>query len=236
MPSCSVPINAGTMGQRKVEDMAAKRAKKVTIAPEVRAIQAAMSLAAVQGWRDTTMADIADQAGLDLVEMRALFGSKTAILAGLSRLADNAILRDNDAEMAAEPVRDRLFDVIMRRLDALAPYKEGIAAVARELPRDPTTIAYLAAGPGRRSLQWMLEAARIQPWGLAAPLQLKGLGLVYLTVLRVWLNDDGEDLAKTMAALDKALGRVESLMDVLRRGPRRFRRREEDETVTVGEE
>jgi hypothetical protein len=75
----------------------------------------------------------------------------------------------------------------------------------------------------------MLEAARIQPWGLAAPLQLKGLGLVYLSVFRVWLNDDGEDLAKTMAALDKALGRVENLMGALRRGPKVFHRRNDQE-------
>lgn len=188
-----------------------------------------MALAAVQGWRDTTMMDIAEGAGLTLVEMRGLFASKTAILAGLIRQTDDIILRDDDSNMAGEPVRDRLFDVIMRRLDALANYRAGLAAVARELPRDPCALACLATGPGRRSLQWMLEAARIQPWGLAAPLQQKGLGLVYLSVFRVWLNDDGDDQAKTMAALDKALGRVESLMGALRQRPKRFWRRAEDD-------
>ena len=188
-----------------------------------------MALAAVQGWRDTTMMDIAEGAGLTLLEMRGLFASKTAILAGLIRQTDDIILRDDGGDMAGEPVRDRLFDVIMRRLDALANYRVGLAAVARELPRDPCALACLAAGPGRRSLQWMLEAARIQPWGLAAPLQQKGLGLVYLSVFRVWLNDDGDDQAKTMAALDKALGRVEILMGALRRRPKRFWWRAEDD-------
>ena len=221
--------------------MATKKSsgKKAAAAPELRAVRAAMSLAAVQGWRDTTMADIADAAGLDLAEMGALFPSKTAILSGLIRQTDTIVLAGSDGDIGSEPLRDRLFDVIMRRLDALAPYKEGLAAVARELPRDPAALACLAAGPGRRSLQWILEAARIQPWGLAAPLQLKGLGLVYLSVFRVWLNDDGEDLAKTMAALDKALGRVENLMSALRRGPKVFRRRNEQEKkeadATVGE-
>lgn len=218
---------------------ARKTSKKAAAAPELRAVRAAMSLAAVQGWRDTTMADIADAAGLDLAEMRGLFPSKTAILGGLIRQTDAIVLAGSDGDIGSEPLRDRLFDVIMRRLDALAPYKEGLAAVARELPRDPAALACLAAGPGRRSLQWMLEAARIQPWGLAAPLQLKGLGLVYLSVFRVWLNDDGEDLAKTMAALDKALGRVENLMGALRRGPKGFRRRndqeEEEADAAVGE-
>ncbi|MBT4043864.1 MAG: TetR family transcriptional regulator [Rhodospirillaceae bacterium] len=201
----------------------------------VDVIGAAMKLAGVQGWRDTTMADIAETAGLSLVELRNMYGSKTAILAGLIRQTDDIVLAGSGADMADEPVRDRLFDVIMRRLDALAPYRDGIAAVARDLTRDPGALACLAAGPGRRSLQWMLEAARIQPWGLAAPLQIKGLGLVYASVLRVWLTDEGEDLSKTMAALDKALGRVESILSTLRRGPRRFRRDDNDTAETTTE-
>ena len=212
--------------------MAAKgTTKKPPTSPEIRIVHAAMSLAAVQGWQDTTMADIADQAGLKLAELQKQFTSKNAVLAGLMQLADDAVLRGSDDGMAEEPVRDRLFDVIMRRLDALAPYKDGLGAVTRDLRRDPASLACLAAGPGQRSLQWMLEAARIQPWGLAAPLQRKGLGLVYLGVLRVWLNDDGEDQAKTMAALDKALSRVDSILGALRRDPLRFRQRDQQEAA-----
>ncbi|MBT3331630.1 MAG: TetR family transcriptional regulator, partial [Rhodospirillaceae bacterium] len=88
----------------------------------VDVIGAAMKLAGVQGWRDTTMADIAETAGLSLVELRNMYGSKTAILAGLIRQTDDIVLAGSGADMADEPVRDRLFDVIMRRLDALAPY------------------------------------------------------------------------------------------------------------------
>ena len=212
------------MADKKTAKKGGRAKKAAAESADVKAVKAAMSLAAVQGWRDTTMADIADEAGLNLADLRQLYGSKTAILAGLIRLTDEQVLRGSDPEMAAEPVRDRLFDVIMRRLDALAPYRDGISAVARDLRREPGTLACLAAGPGRRSLQWMLEAARIQPWGLLAPLQQKVLGLVYLSVLRVWLHDDGEDLAHTMAALDKALGRVDSILASLRRGPGRFSR------------
>ena len=206
-------------------------AKKPAASRESRVVKAAMSLAAVQGWQDTTMADIADQAGLKLAELQKQFTSKNAVLAGLMQLADDAVLRGSDDGMVEEPVRDRLFDVIMRRLDTLAPYKDGLEAVVRDLRRDPASLACLAAGPGQRSLQWMLEAARIQPWGLAAPLQRKGLGLIYLGVLRVWLSDDGEDQAKTMAALDKALSRVDSILGALRRDPLRFRQRDRQEAA-----
>ena len=177
------------------------------------------------------MADIADQAGLKLAELQKQFTSKNAVLAGLMQLADEAVLRESDNGMTEEPVRDRLFDVIMRRLDALAPYKDGLKVVVRDLRQDPASVACLAAGPGQRSLRWMLEAARIQPWGLAAPLQRKGLGLVYLVVLRVWLNDDGEDQAKTMAALDKALSRIDRILGALRQDPLRFRERDRQEAA-----
>ncbi|MEE1556743.1 MAG: TetR family transcriptional regulator, partial [Alphaproteobacteria bacterium] len=95
--------------------MAEKKSKKKTgkDSVEVRVITCAMSLAAVQGWQDTTMADIADEAGLNLGELRQLYNSKTAILAGLIRMTDDLVLRGSDADMAAEPARDRLFDVIM---------------------------------------------------------------------------------------------------------------------------
>ena len=117
------------MTLEKVKNMADKKlpkrggkAKKATAdSPDLRVIKAAMALAAVQGWHDTTLADIADEAGLNLAELRQLYGSKTAILAGLIRQTDEQGLRDSGADMMAEPVRDRLFDVIMRRLDALAP-------------------------------------------------------------------------------------------------------------------
>jgi AcrR family transcriptional regulator len=129
--------------------MAAKKAtKKTPPPPEVRVVEAAMALAAVQGWRDTTMMDIAEGAGLTLVEMRGLFASKTAILAGLIRQTDDIILRDDDGDMAGEPVRDRLFDVIMRRLDALAPYRAGGRTGPAIPAMDVGSRAHSTLGPG----------------------------------------------------------------------------------------
>ena len=57
----------------------------------------------------------------------------------------------------------------------------------------------------------MLEAAGISSVGLAGSLRIKGLALVYLNALRVWLEDDSPDMARTMAAVDKGLRRAEQL-------------------------
>ena len=48
--------------------------------------------------------------------------------------------------------------------------------------------------------------------GPLMPLRIAALGGAYLATLRVWLNDDGPDLAKTMAALDRQLDRAKRLI------------------------
>jgi hypothetical protein len=61
----------------------------------------------------------------------------------------------------------------------------------------------------------MLTGAGVDSWGPLQPLQLKGLGLVYLAALRAWFGDDSADLAPTMAALDKGLARAEAVLAML---------------------
>lgn len=217
--------------------MAAKPSRKTTAKSqpsdaelEQKVIDAAMRLAALQGWSDTTMSDIADDAGIKVATVRRLFGHKLAIVAALFRQVDEAMLTGMDSGIADEPVKDRLFDLIMRRLDAMEPYRDGISAVMKSLRRDPAAAAWLLACPVRRSLEWALDGARVPSWGPLEPLQIKGLGLVMMAVMRVWIDDDSEDKGPTMAALDKALSRADSVASLLRRGPRfRRRRRADDE-------
>ncbi len=175
-----------------------------------RAIAAAMRLAAEQGWGKVSLNAVAAACGVSLAELYRRYPSRTAILAALARQADAAVLEGTSAADAKESPRDRLFDVMMRRYDALKPYREGIAAVVAAAPADPLALVCLC-GQARRSMAWMLEAAGIPSGGPLGILKAKALGLIHLSVLRVWLNDDSEDLAKTMAALDKALRRVEPI-------------------------
>ena len=199
-----------------------KRARtRDTETDTAKMVDAALRLAAVQGWRDTTLAEVAAEADLDLSTARRAAPSKFALLAAFVRRIDDAVLEGTDNAIGEEPVRDRLFDIIMRRFDAMAPHKTAIAAIWRDMRYDPPFAACFAHGPRRRSLVWMLEAARIASWGPLRNLQVEGLGIVYLGAFRAWIEDDSEDLGKTMSALDKGLGRADSLarwLQGLRRG------------------
>ena len=108
--------------------------------------------------------------------------------------------------------RDRLFDLLMRRFDALRPHKEALAALRRELPRDPpSAIAALAALC--RSMRWMLEAADIGTGGVRGMVAIRLTAGAYLAAMRVWQRDDAPDLAHTMAALDARLRRIERWLE-----------------------
>jgi AcrR family transcriptional regulator len=178
--------------------------------PARRIIDTAFALAAERGWRDLSLAEIAEAAKLPLSTVYPVFSSKQAILSGFARQVDAAMLAEG-AEDLDLPARDRLFDMIMRRFDALQPYKEGLGAILQDQLCDPLATCCGLDRLGR-SMAATLEAAGFSTTGCRGVLRIKGLSAIYLSAVRVWLRDDSEDMAKTMAHLDKQLGRIDSLI------------------------
>ena len=168
-------------------------------------IASALTLAGAEGWRSVSVAAAARAADLPLATARVRFPNKSSVLLGFGRMADELTLEDAADE---GPVRDRLFDLLMRRFDALQAQRAGILAVMRALPFDPCTAVMLAMAT-RRSMRWMLEAAGASTTGASGELRVKGLMAVWLWAMRAWERDESEDLTATMAALDTALARAE---------------------------
>jgi AcrR family transcriptional regulator len=181
-------------------------------------VATAIGLAATQGWRDTTLGDIADAAKLTLAEVHAHYRSKAAIVAAFTRQIDAAVLDGDDPELAAQPAPDRLFDVLMRRFDALNAHKAGVRAIIGDSLGNPCAMLSGACAL-ERSMTWMLSAAHIGTSGLGGLLRVRGLTAIYLAVLRVWLADDSQDMAATMAALDKRLHQADAALATLCRLP-----------------
>jgi AcrR family transcriptional regulator len=173
-------------------------------------IDAALRLTVERGWRELTLPEIAAEAGVSLADAYTAFPTKMAMLNGFMARIDRQMLAEG-APDTAETVRDRLFDVVMRRFDALGPHKDAVAAIVDDLPADPlSTLAVLPAFGN--SMAWTLEAAGVSASGLSGALRIQGLAIIYLTTLRTWLQDDTADAARTMATLDRALRRTEMLI------------------------
>lgn len=167
-----------------------------------RLIDAALRLAAERGWREVGLVEIAEAAGLGIGEAYALHGSKLGILSAFRRRIDRTVLAGT-AVNRDEPWRDRLFDVLMRRFDALQPHRPALKAIMRDSLGDP---AMLWGVPGFiHSMAWMLEAAGISAVGLRGRLRTQLLAGLYLSLMRLFLRDDSADLTATMAALDRRL-------------------------------
>jgi len=175
------------------------------------ATAALMRVAAREGWAGTTMAAVASEAGCGLAPLRARFPSREALFLRFGTLVDAAALAK---PVIGDTPRERLFDVLMRRFDALSPHRAGVLAIARAAQSDPCLLA-LGAAAGLRSMGWMLEAAAIPSSGLAGQLRAKALLAVWLAAFRTWAKDESADLSATMAALDRLLARAEGLARTL---------------------
>lgn len=175
-----------------------------------RLIDATLAVTGRIGWMSVTMADVAREAGVSLADLLKHFRSKSELLTALLTRTDHRLLESTEVD-PSEPVRDRLFEVIMRRFDILQSHKSAITTMLRGLPRDPLSAVTLVP-QFALSMLWMLEAAGVSTAGPLGVLRSQGLAVVYLTTLRVWMTDDTQDMSRTMAALDKALTRVDTLI------------------------
>ncbi|HVY57136.1 MAG TPA: TetR/AcrR family transcriptional regulator [Xanthobacteraceae bacterium] len=196
-----------------------------------RIVAAFMELLAERPFEEIGFGDIAARAGVSLVDLRTAFGSKMAILAARAKEIDRRVLAGGEADMAEEPARERLFDVLMRRLEIMAPEKEAVRSLMRSARRNPG-LAFALNALAVRSQQWMLAAADLDAPGPRGMFHAQGLALLFASVLRTWVRDDDPGLARTMAVLDRELGRgqrwVGFLDDLCRLSPTRLCRRRED--------
>lgn len=194
----------------------AKSPPKDTPSPQElreRVVHAALHLAAIQGWDQVTLADIAYDTKLSLADLHQVIEDKFDILAALGRMIDRKMLErlGSEFEGGLDPSlspREALFELLMERFDVLSENRDGISAILRSFRFDPKqgvmSLPHLC-----RSMCWILEAAQINTNGLRGAMKVTGVSLVYLKVLRVWDSDDTPDLSRTMAALDKELTRAE---------------------------
>lgn len=173
-----------------------------------RIIEAMLSLLSERPFEEVSLRAIAERAGVGLDELARAFASRGAILEAYTRRVDERVLHDGFADTAEEAPRERLFDVLMTRLDVLRPNRPALACLLRSAERDLRLALFLNA-LAMRSMRWMLEAAEVTPSGWRGQLALQRLALGFARVLRVFVREDDPGLPRTMAALDKELRAME---------------------------
>ena len=197
--------------------------------PEVRdsVLDAFMALLAERPWSEVTLEAVAERSGRGLSELRAGFDGRIDILREFTRRTDETVLAGIDPQMAGEGARERLFDILFSRIEALGPHKRALGRLFDAAWRDPV-LALELNRIATISMSWMLTAAGVRTTGRMGALRSQGLALVWSRVLRVWLNDDDPTLPRTMAELDVQLRRSERAVIRIERFCRTLRPRRDE--------
>ena len=180
----------------------------IMTAPEHTALvsklsEAALSLASQSPWDHLTLSDLCFASEVTLADCAKHSVNKAHICAHLDGLVDQAMLSAQTKVDRDQSVRDRLFDVLMGRFDAM---EDNRAAWSSILTADKNDMVSGLARRARRARSgaWALEASGVS----ASDARGAGRSVALARLLRlteaVWMND-GPDLAKTMAHLDKEL-------------------------------
>jgi hypothetical protein len=175
-----------------------------------RIVDAGLAEAGAVGWRNLAMTAVAARAGLSLGAVLGKVPTRAHLVACIFDRLDQRMLAGVKALDEADSIRDRLFDVAMKRFDAMNADRDGMRAVVSGMRFDPPA-AVLAVCRADKSAATMLAAAGVSPDGLLGYARIQGMKVVLLCALRAWVDDDSADLAKTMAALDRALERAERI-------------------------
>jgi AcrR family transcriptional regulator len=226
---------------RKSSPPSSGRAATAPSSDREKIIAAFLTLLADKPIERIGFVEIAEAAGVSLAQLRSEFPSTLAIVAAHMKSVDRAVLSEDFSDVEEEPVRERLFDVLMRRLEILAPHREAVRSLMRSARRNPP-LALALHSLSVRSQQWMLTAAGIGASGPRGMIRAQGLAALFGGVLRTWVRDEDPGQARTMAALDRALARGQrfvGLMEDLCRIPARIcrlrprRRRDESSEDTA---
>ena len=98
-------------------------------------IGVALELAAQYKWRDITLSQISNIVGISLSQLISFFPSKNALVVRIMEDTTRAVVNNTDQDNIYESPRDRLFDILLRRIEVLSPNKIAIKSIISILLR-----------------------------------------------------------------------------------------------------
>jgi len=177
-------------------------------------LSAALDMAAHHPWEFVTIGQIAKAADLKISDVVSIFPSKINMLEAIIDKLDYDVEQSFQSIDDSLSIRDRLFDVLMERIDLADQHREAHISFFKSFgwtkESSCSDLMMMKSSMGR-----MAKCAGLETEGIFGSIKLLGLSIGYIWVLLTWMNDVSPDLGKTMAELDKTLGRIESLASYL---------------------
>jgi len=172
---------------------------KKASAENPRIVKAALRLAA-KGWAHVTIDAVAREAKIPATKLKQRFALPSDIAALIvAETSHEAVIA---AGKPTGPAHDILFDLLMTRFDILQKIRSAILNISDAARRD-CGLSRILAKAALNSAYAFADASKIT----APPRHVLALGIaaIHGWAFIVWRKDESHDMAKTMAALDRAL-------------------------------
>lgn len=178
-----------------------------------RILDTALAMAAESGWGALRLRHVAERVGISLAELQTHYRDQDAIANAWFAQAWQAMLAPPPDGFSGLPAEERLFIVLMRWFDALAPYRDVTAQMLGEklhLPHAHHWVPMIF--DLSRTIHWLRDAALLDATGRRRQLEEVGLTWLFLATLAVWRRDESVDQERTRAFLRRRLARADRVM------------------------
>jgi AcrR family transcriptional regulator len=162
-------------------------------------------------WDNLTLTAIAQAMHQSPLHLYKNFATKGDLLCGIIDYIDIKMLRlYGEGEENITP-KEALFDLLMCRFETLTPYRKAISSLYSSVLFSPCQV-FDTYSAFLDSLRKILETSHISTEGILGMIKLKGFAIVYILIMKTWLEDRTEDLSKTMVTIDKLLKQIEPIL------------------------
>lgn len=189
--------------------MAQKRQK---ISAEI-ILATALDRAEIDGWQNTSLHDLADDLGITLSVIKDHYCDLDAIANAWFQRSLKAMLAPTELGFCDLPPRERLFQIMMCWLDAMATHKNVTMQMIRVKlylghPHHWAPLIFNLS----RLVHWIREAAFLHAQGRQRQLEEVGLTCLVVKIFRFWGNDQSEDQIQTRQFLSEQLEVCDRIM------------------------
>ena len=168
-------------------------------------VKSSFSIIEKNGWKSFSLQKLSHTEKIPINEIKNFFKSEITILDEFSKMIDFKVEKSFDyEELQNTSVKDNLFELIMLRLEFMQPYRNALKSIKSSFKSDPL-VAKSVAKNVMNSLDFYLELTNAVNDSFLDIFKKKSIFLIYSYIFMIWLEDDSDELSKTMSELDKLL-------------------------------
>ncbi len=178
---------------------------------KLKLINAAFQMIEKLGWQNFSLKRLADEEKISVAEINQIFRKKEDILKEFSSMIDLQVEKNFDfRDLESSSTKDNLFELIMLRLELMRPYKKALKSIILVF-RSNLSMIKSVSFKILNSLDFYLELTNAYDGSFFDIFKKKVILFIYTQTFMVWINDDSEEMSKTMSELDKMLSFSEKI-------------------------